>query len=565
MTRGRLIAYFSMEVALKSEMPTYSGGLSVLAGDTIRSAADLRIPMVGMTLLHRKGYFHQKLDAQGWQTEEPVQWAVEDFLKEMPQRVTITLEGRTVHLRAWRYDVAGTTGFTVPVYFLDTDFSDNSPWDRTLTHFLYGGDAYYRLCQEVILGIGGVKMIRALGYDRLDRFHMNEGHASLLTLALLDERPKEADGAWCTSEDVEAVRRKCVFTTHTPVPAGHDVFPMDLVDRALGRPEIPATPELFCQDGKLNMTTLALRLSGYVNGVSKKHAEVSRAMFAPHPVDAVTNGVHAVTWTAKPFQELFDRALPGWREDNTALRFAVGLPKEEVWRAHLEAKKRLIEHVNQKTGVGMDMETFTIGFARRAATYKRGDLLLRDPARLKSICAKAGAIQLVYAGKAHSHDQGGKELIHRIFQAMELLKPEIKIAYLENYDMNLGAMMTAGADIWLNTPQPPLEASGTSGMKAALNGVPSLSILDGWWIEGYMEGVTGWAFGLLPEEKVSDEERAARDAASLYEKLEQVVIPLFYRGTDRFTRVMRHAIALNGSYFNTHRMIQQYMVKAYFH
>ncbi len=565
MTRGRLIAYFSMEVALKSEMPTYSGGLSVLAGDTIRSAADLRIPMVGMTLLHRKGYFHQKLDAQGWQTEEPVQWAVEDFLKEMPQRVTITLEGRTVHLRAWRYDVAGTTGFTVPVYFLDTDFSDNSPWDRTLTHFLYGGDAYYRLCQEVILGIGGVKMIRALGYDRLDRFHMNEGHASLLTLALLDERPKEADGAWCTSEDVEAVRRKCVFTTHTPVPAGHDVFPMDLVDRALGRPEIPATPELFCQDGKLNMTTLALRLSGYVNGVSKKHAEVSRAMFAPHPVDAVTNGVHAVTWTAKPFQELFDRALPGWREDNTALRFAVGLPKEEVWRAHLEAKKRLIEHVNQKTGVGMDMETFTIGFARRAATYKRGDLLLRDPARLKSICAKAGAIQLVYAGKAHSHDQGGKELIHRIFQAMELLKPEIKIAYLENYDMNLGAMMTAGADIWLNTPQPPLEASGTSGMKAALNGVPSLSILDGWWIEGYMEGVTGWAFGLLPEEKVSDEERAVRDAASLYEKLEQVVIPLFYRGTDRFTRVMRHAIALNGSYFNTHRMIQQYMVKAYFH
>ena len=565
MTRGRLIAYFSMEVALKSEMPTYSGGLSVLAGDTIRSAADLRIPMVGMTLLHRKGYFHQKLDAQGWQTEEPVQWAVEDFLKEMPQRVTITLEGRTVHLRAWRYDVAGTTGFTVPVYFLDTDFSDNSPWDRTLTHFLYGGDAYYRLCQEVILGIGGVKMIRALGYDRLDRFHMNEGHASLLTLALLDERPKEADGAWCTSEDVEAVRRKCVFTTHTPVPAGHDVFPMDLVDRALGRPEIPATPELFCQDGKLNMTTLALRLSGYVNGVSKKHAEVSRAMFAPHPVDAVTNGVHAVTWTAKPFQELFDRALPGWREDNTALRFAVGLPKEEVWRAHLEAKKRLIEHVNQKTGVGMDMETFTIGFARRAATYKRGDLLLRDPARLKSICAKAGAIQLVYAGKAHSHDQGGKELIHRIFQAMELLKPEIKIAYLENYDMNLGAMMTAGADIWLNTPQPPLEASGTSGMKAALNGVPSLSILDGWWIEGYMEGVTGWAFGLLPEEKVSDEERAVRDAASLYEKLEQVVIPLFYRETDRFTRVMRHAIALNGSYFNTHRMIQQYMVKAYFH
>ncbi len=557
-----VIAYFSMEIALENKMATYSGGLSVLAGDTLRSAADMQVPVVGVTLLHRKGYFTQKLDPDGLQTEEPMEWVVQDFLKEMPERVAIKLNNRMVHLRAWRYEITGVTGFVVPVYFIDADLPENTERDRTLTHFLYGGDSHYRLCQEAVLGIGGVKILRAFGYEDIRKFHMNEGHASLLTFALLDERPKEQDGTWVTMADVEAVRKRCVFTTHTPVPAGHDQFPIEMVNKVLNRPEIEAMPEIFLHDGKMNMTRLAINLSGYVNGVSQKHAEISRKMFAPHPVDEVTNGVHVTSWTAKPFQDLFDKYMPGWQKDNFELRYALKIPKEEVWAAHRQVKGQFIDYVRQKTDAQLDPEVFTIGFARRAATYKRGDLFLSDPERLKKIASMAGPFQVVYAGKAHPHDQGGKELIRRIFQASKDLKNDIKIVYLENYDMVVGKMITSGVDIWLNTPQPPLEASGTSGMKAALNGVPSMSVLDGWWIEGHMEGVTGWAFG-DPSENAGPE-RAAFDAAALYDKLENTVIPLFYGNQDRFRSIMIHSIALNGSYFNTQRMLQQYIVNAYF-
>jgi len=564
MNEQRSIAYFSMEIGLDPAMPTYSGGLGVLAGDTIRSAADLHVPMVAVTLLYRKGYFHQRLDASGWQTEEPMEWVVEDFLKEMLPRTFITIEGRVVHLRAWRYEVQGVSDYKVPVYFLDTDLPENSEWDRTLTHFLYGGDQHYRLCQEVILGMGGVKMLRALGYDRIERFHMNEGHASLLTLELLDEAAKKAGRESINHEDVERVREKCVFTTHTPVPAGHDQFPMDLVRRVIGNREIfDHMKEVFCCEGLLNMTYLALNLSRYINGVAKKHGEVSRLMFAGYAIDAITNGVHGVTWTAGPFQKLYDRFIPGWRQDNFSYRYAMSIPKDEIWSAHQEAKRRLIHRVNQETGAEMDVDVLTIGFARRATTYKRGDLLFTDMERLKTISSRAGSFQVIYAGKSHPQDGGGKELIKRIFRAQERLKPNIKIAYLENYDIELGKTITAGVDLWLNTPQPPMEASGTSGMKAALNGVPSLSILDGWWIEGHIEGVTGWAIG---EQRRDTEESSnwLKDAQSLYDKLEHIILPLFYRDRDRFVDVMRHCIALNGSFFNTHRMIQEYVLKAYF-
>lgn len=564
MNDQRTIAYFSMEIGLEAGMPTYSGGLGVLAGDTIRSAADLKVPMVAVTLLHRKGYFYQRLDPSGWQTEEPVEWVVDDFVHELPPRVSVTIEGRTVQIRAWEYDVVGIGGYHVPIYFLDTDLPENSEWDRTLTHFLYGGDQRYRLCQEVILGIGGVRMLRALGYDQLERFHMNEGHASLLTLALLDECAQKAGRPSITSDDVEAVRKQCVFTTHTPVPAGHDQFPLDLVTQVLGRRDVFFDlKDVFCCEGRLNMTYLALTLSHYVNGVAKKHGEVSRLMFAGYTIDAITNGVHAATWVAEPFQHLFDRYIPGWRQDNFSLRYALSIPKLEVWEAHLQAKKQLIHYVNRETNVGMDVDVLTLGFARRATTYKRGDLLFTDLERLKRIASSAGPVQVVYAGKAHPHDHGGKEIIRRIFQAKEALKHEMKIAYLENYDMELGRMMTAGVDVWLNTPQPPNEASGTSGMKAALNGVPSLSILDGWWMEGHIEGVTGWAIGDDQRGGGPQHDRST-DASSLYEKLERVVIPLFYQDRDRFIDVMRHAIALNGSFFNTQRMIQQYVLNAYF-
>ena len=564
METDRSTAYFSMEIGLEEGLPTYSGGLGVLAGDTVRSAADLHLPLVAVTLLYRKGYFYQRLDDTGRQYEAPVAWVVEDFVQATPARTSVSIEGRTVHLRAWHYAVRGLAGSTVPVYLLDADLPDNTAWDRTLTDVLYGGDAHYRLCQEVLLGIGGVRMLRALGYSNLRRFHMNEGHASLLTLELLDEQARRVGRDTFNHDDVEVVRQQCVFTTHTPVPAGHDQFPLDLVERVLGpRAAFHTMPEVFCCEGVLNMTYLALNLSHYVNGVAKKHGEVSRHMFANYSIDAITNGVHAGTWASQPMQALFDRHIPGWREDNFSLRYVLSVPADELWEAHLAAKRQLLQQVNRDTNAGLDTEILTLGFARRAATYKRADLLFQDLERLQHIAAHSGMFQVIYAGKAHPQDQAGKEVIRRIYQARQTLQGAVKIAYLENYDMALGRLLTAGVDVWLNTPQPPLEASGTSGMKAALNGVPSLSVLDGWWIEGCIEGITGWAIGGAshdPDVGVG----WVRDAASLYDKLEQIILPLFYRERSGFINVMRHAMALNGSFFNTQRMMQQYVVKAYF-
>jgi len=563
MSKNERIAYFSMEIGLDAAMPTYSGGLGVLAGDTVRSAADLQVPLVAVALLHRKGYFFQRLDASGWQREEPAVWAVDDFVEELPQRTSVNIENRVVQLRAWRREVVGHGGYRVPVYLLDSDLPENAEWDRTLTHYLYGGDAHYRLCQEVILGIGGLRMLREFGYSRIERFHMNEGHAAFLALELLEEHLRGEGRTCITPEDLEAVRRRCVFTTHTPVPAGHDKFPMDMVVHVLGRKEILPHNALCESEGVLDMAFLALSLSRYVNGVAKRHAEVAGRMFAQYTVDSITNGVHAATWTSRPFQEMFERWIPGWRQDAFSLRLAEGLPKQDVWQAHRRAKERLIQFVNRHENVGMDIDVFTLGYARRAATYKRAGLLFHDIERLKHIATRIGALQIVYAGKAHPYDAQGKEIIQGVFHAQEELKSVIKVAYLENYDMDLGKLMTAGVDLWLNTPQPPLEASGTSGMKAALNGVPSLSVLDGWWVEGCIEGVTGWAIGDddgCPPEKPDP----AMHAASLYQKLENDIVPKYYHDRDGFLDIMRHCIAINGAYFTTQRMMQEYVLKAYF-
>ena len=563
MAEERKVDYFSMEIGLETSIPTYSGGLGVLAGDTVRSAANLKVPMVVVTLLHRKGYFYQKLDTSGLQTEESVQWRIDDYLEELPIRAQVTIEGRTVALRAWKYDVIGFTGYVVPVYLLDADLPENSDWDRTLTDQLYGGDSHYRLCQEVILGIGGVRLLRNLGYTDIERFHMNEGHASLLTLELIDELLHEKKSPTITDEILEEVHEKCVFTTHTPVPAGHDKFPIDLVERVLGHHPAINLPDELCCEGVLNMTYLALKLSHYVNGVAKKHKEVSSHMFAHYKIDAITNGVNAATWSSEPFQQLYDKYVPGWKEDNFALRGALNIPPDEVWKAHTEVKKKFIQYINRESNAGMDQDVLTIGFARRASAYKRGDLIFHDLDRLRSISKNVGEIQLVFAGKAHPQDEKGKEIIKKIFQAKESLKPDVKIAYLENYDMELGKLITSGVDVWLNNPIPPLEASGTSGMKAALNGVPSLSILDGWWIEGCIEGLTGWSFGGKAGDMNEAEDRP-RDADSLYEKLEKEVTPTYYLNRNRFITIMLHAIGLNGSFFNTQRMMQQYVLKAYF-
>jgi starch phosphorylase len=573
MDQERSIAYFSMEVGLDPNMPTFSGGLGMLAGDSIRSAADMKLPLVAVSLLHRRGYFVQKLDEAGHQTEEPAQWKPEEMLTRLPQRVSVLIEQRLVTLTIWKYDCVGVTGFTVPVYLLDANNPENAPQDRELTGTLYGGDSRYRLCQEIILGIGGVRALRALEYTDLQRFHMNEGHAGLLVLELLDEEATRRHLPPTDQAVINAVRERCVFTTHTPVPAGHDKFPIDQVLRTmepgLTRPyESSSYRNTVAPEGQLNLTYLALNLSRYINGVAKRHGQVSRQMFGSSfrragSIDSITNGVHVGTWASWAFQTLFDRRIPGWREDNFSLRYAIAVSHTEIWEAHQAAKQELMRAASARGHNGLDPDFFTIGFARRATAYKRADLLLSDLERLERIASQVGPFQVIYAGKAHPRDGMGKDLIVHIYEAIEKLKGKVRMIYMDNYDMRLGKLLTAGVDLWLNTPQPPMEASGTSGMKAAVNGVPSLSILDGWWIEGCIDGVTGWSIGEDGHGDPRADDRT-RDAASLYDKLEHTIIPMFYKNRERYIEVMRYAISINGSFFNTQRMMQEYVAKAYF-
>ncbi len=551
-----LVAYFSMEIAINPLMPTYSGGLGMLAGDTLRSAADVSAPMVAFTLVHRKGYFRQMLDADGKQTEDAQPWRVEDFCTEEAPRVTVSVENRIVSLRAWRYDVVGRSGHVLPIYLLDSDLPENSDWDRRLTDHLYGGDSNYRLQQEILLGMGGVRMAHALGLP-LNVFHMNEGHAALLTLALLEAQLGGGPLGQVTETDIEAVRRKCVFTTHTPVPAGHDRFSMEQSRRILGAERTARLEALgCCHEGLVNMTYVALRFSRYCNGVALKHGEVSQAMFPEYKVDAITNGVHGPTWVSAPFAELFDRHMASWRRDHLYLRNAIAVAHEELHEAHARAKESLLAEVASRTGLVLNPKVLTLGFARRAATYKRADLLFHDPERLMQIAQAAGGLQILYAGKAHPQDEPGKELIHSVIaKAKQYSGTDLRVVYLENYDWHLGAALTAGVDVWVNTPRRPYEASGTSGMKAALNGVPSLSILDGWWIEGCIEGVTGWA--------IEDGADDVAEAEALYAKLSTAVVPA-YADPQHWARIMQTTIAFNGSFFNTNRMVKQYIRNAYY-
>lgn len=545
------IAYFSMEIALDPAIPTYSGGLGVLAGDFLRSSADAALPMVAVTLAYRQGYFRQTLDAKGRQSETADPWQPSSRCSRVTASVAITIFGREVRIRAWRFDVQGESGGVVPVYLLDTDLPENHPDDRTLTDRLYGGDATYRLAQEAVLGLGGVRLLEALGLHDIESYHLNEGHAALLVVGLLERHlaQRDADLSEADADDLLAVRECCVFTTHTPVPAGHDRFMVDLMHRVLGERRSQLITSIDgLHEGQLNMTYLALRGSRYINGVAMRHGEVSQGMFPHYPIHAITNGVHATTWTSRVFADLFDRHIPEWRQDNYYLRYAVGIPLDEVRDAHRAAKSLLLSEIESRTGTKLDPAVFTIGFARRAATYKRAHLFLEDSKRLRDIASKVGKFQLIYGGKAHPKDDAGKAEIARVVAEASALGDAVKFVYLENYDLTLGALMTAGVDLWLNTPQPPMEASGTSGMKAALNGVPSFSILDGWWVEGHVEGVTGWS--------IHD--------GDMYEKLEREILPRFYARPDEYVEMMRSTIALNGSFFNTQRMVAQYAMNAYF-
>jgi starch phosphorylase len=554
------VAYFSMEIALDPAMPTYAGGLGILAGDTLRSAADLGMSMVGVSLIHRKGYFRQQLDASGNQTESPADWRPEEMLEPMKPAAVVTIEGRPVHVRAWRWVIQGIDGDVVPVYLLDTDVPENSEEDRRITDLLYGGDQRNRLRQEAVLGLGGVELLSKLGHAHIASYHMNEGHASLLALALIEQRMGARPLREATIEDVHAVRHHCVFTTHTPVPAGHDQFPMSLVRQVLGENRAVALERTRgAAGGILNMTYLALYAARYINGVAMHHGEVSRGLFPDYPIRAITNGVHAATWVTSPIARLLDTHIPEWRRDNLYLRYAVGIPAGEIQAAHGESKRALIAEVRRQTGVELSEPAFTIGFARRAAGYKRADLVLSDLERLLRMDRQIGPIQLIFGGKAHPHDDGGRAVIRRVVEAARRLGGAVPAVYLPDFDWKLAPLVYAGVDLWLNTPRRPEEASGTSGMKAALNGVPSLSILDGWWLEGCFEGVTGWAIG-HPE--IAETE--LQESTSLYDKLEQTILPMFFGRPTAYTEVMRAAMAVNGSFFNAQRMLSQYLANAYF-
>ena len=551
------IAYFSMEIAIHENIPTYSGGLGILAGDSMLSAADLELPIVAVTLVSREGYFHQVLESTGKQTESPEKWEPSDVAICLNAKVSVLIEGETVWVGAWLYELKGHRNGCIPIILLDTFLAENSEHNQTLTHHLYGGDKRYRLKQEAILGIGGERMLQALGFN-LTRYHMNEGHSALLVSELLhrfryrqvDLREKES------AYNLPRVRKMCCFTTHTPVEAGHDHFSYDLVNEVLrDELDIEFIKEHAGRDN-LNMTRLAMNCSEHINGVAKKHADVSRAMFPGYQINAVTNGVHPRRWVSESKAKLFDSYLPGWCHETELLRNVDGIPNVEFWNAHQQSKQRLIHHVEIALGISLDLDVPIIGFARRMTSYKRADLLFSNIERLKSL-AQGQPFQIILGGKAHPQDQEGKHLIEQLHIVSQTLRDNITIVFLENYNMTQAKLLVSGCDVWLNTPLRPYEASGTSGMKAAINGVLNLSVLDGWWVEGCIEGQTGWSIGgELPSEN-------GNDALSLYDKLEHAVLPKYYEHRDEWIQMMKTSIQKNGTFFNSHRMMRRYVCESY--
>ncbi|MGD2066515.1 MAG: alpha-glucan family phosphorylase, partial [Candidatus Bathyarchaeota archaeon] len=422
--RGKKIAYFSMEIGLDKDFHTYSGGLGVLAGDVIKSSADLKIPLVGVTLVSKKGYLRQELK-DGKQIEHPDDWTPSKYMNELPNQVEVEIQNRPVKVKAWLYDYQSPRGGLVPVLFLDTDVEGNTPEDREITSFLYGGDRAYRLKQEIILGIGGVKMLEASGFN-IEKYHMNEGHSSLLTLELLRNNGKEVDN----------IRDLCIFTTHTPVEAGHDKFSYDLVQKLMGDVIPLETLKKLGGRDQLNMTRLALNTSKYVNGVAKRHKDFSLTLFPGYNISAITNGVHSFTWTCECFRRLYDKYLPGWANEPELLVRVDSVPDEEIWLAHMEAKEQLIRYVREKSGAQLAPNVLTLGFARRTTGYKRATLLFSNLKRLEEI-NKVGKIQVIYAGKAHPNDWMGKRLIEEIHEMKEHLKDMMNIVYLENYGLEM--------------------------------------------------------------------------------------------------------------------------------
>jgi len=544
------VAYFTMEVALRGDIPTFAGGLGVLAGDVMRSCADLGVRAVCVTIGWQHGYQKQQINPDGTQRYEELSWNPEEHLTALPTKITVKVEGRDIVVGAWLMELRGAKG-VIPLYFLDTNLAENRPEDREITGHLYGGDAAMRLRQEIVLGIGGVRMLRARGYEDIGTFHLNEGHCAFLTLELLREHGYQD----------EAVRRSCCFTTHTPVKAGHDVFAYDLAWRVVGD-MLPWHIKKLAGEGALSMTHLAMNLSRALFGVSRIHGHASRELFGEPRIGYITNGAHHVQWTAPELQELFDRFIPGWREDPSLLeKHCRDLPDEDLWKAHQGAKARLFVEVQKHSDAPFDLDTLTVASARRVVAYKRPELLYTNLARLREVAA--GKLQIIHAGNAHSSDLFAQEVIRRMIERSRELRDCLRIVYLPNYNPDLAKLLCAGADVWLNTPMRLHEASGTSGMKACLNGVLNLSTLDGWWVEGYeRDSEAGWRIGPLAQALDAEDTRQI-DAEDLYTQLQYEVIPEYaYPQRARWIRRMKRAIGLLG-HFNTHRCVQEYLEQAW--
>ncbi|MFQ3308360.1 MAG: starch phosphorylase [Candidatus Nanohaloarchaea archaeon] len=527
---SRSVAYFSMEIGITPEIKTFSGGLGILAGDTLKAAADHGLDFTAVTMLYRDGYFKQVIEDQK-QEEFKQDWNYQEILEDTGKTVHVNLRGSDIEVKIWKYTWKGAKG-EIDIYFLDTGLESNKEGDQQLTSQLYMGGQETRLCQEAILGIGGTRALQELEID-VDFFHMNEGHSSLLTT--------EAEG-------------EKVFTTHTPVAAGHDTFSRELAEKVLPEP----TLDRLDFGNTLNMTELALKHSKYCNGVSDKHAEVSRKMFPEYEFDAVTNGVHSATWTAEPYQRLYNDNISKWRIDPARLTKVAGISDSSIWQAKKSCKEELAKRVEENTGKKLDENVFTIGFARRSTGYKRPTLIFKDVERLEELANTYNGLQIVFGGKAHPDDQHGKELIGQVLKYSEMLE-NVDVYFIEDYSMEDSLYMLAGSDLWLNNPIRGKEASGTSGMKAAHNGTPQLSTPDGWWLEGHIKDITGWNIG---EDYVEGEDEDRVDSVSMYEKLAHI-LATYHNDRKQWIKIMKHCITLNASHFNADRMLKEYLAKAY--
>ena len=539
------IAYFSAEIGISESLPTYSGGLGVLAGDHIKAAADASLSMVCISILYKEGYFKQQIDSEGTQIESYPRFDSHPELEKFSQKFTIKLRNKDIWVQAYQYLYKGETGQAVPVYFLDTDLDENSDDDRVISLRLYSGDKDHRILQESLLGFGGIKLLENIGCNDIQTYHMNEGHCSFLTLALLEK----------FNGDHDKVRSMCHFTTHTPVEAGHDHFSLDRSRKILNE-LLPESLELpsWIKKRRLHMTELGLHFSRSANGVSKLHGKVAQDQFPSKDIDYITNGVYHPHWLGKSFRRIFNDKKPQWKTKPSLLLDLDDITNEEIKNAHSLQKKHLIDYANSKSNKKLSSSILTIGFARRAAEYKRATLIFSDLDRLMKL--GKNKLQIIFAGKAHPKDQGGKNIIKEVIDKSHDLSESIEIVFLENYNMHLGHMITSGVDVWLNTPLRPYEASGTSGMKAALNGIPNLSILDGWWEEACINGENGWAIGSA--EHCDDES----DAKSLYQLLEEDVLPTFYNNSNKWMQMMRKSIQTAVD-FTAHRMIKEYHQKFY--